>query len=114
MMPMNLVRKLVKRASRINGWSLFVVILAVAILVSCIVLFIAGWLYKWWYTKVPDLPIMKDFIAVLTGTAAVTGVVTFSRYLVDKDHDGVPDELEKANLPPAVNSILGIEKKRGE
>lgn len=55
----------------------------------------AAWLYMWlWLDKI----VMSDLLALIreiTGTAMVAFVTFIATSLVDKDGDGVPDNLEK-------------------
>lgn len=56
----------------------------------------AAWLYMWlWLDKI----VMSDLLALIreiTGPAMVAFVTFIATSLVDKDGDGVPDNLEKA------------------
>lgn len=55
----------------------------------------AAWLYMWlWLNKI----VMSDLLALIreiTGPAMVAFVTFIATSLVDKDSDGVPDNLEK-------------------
>lgn len=57
----------------------------------------AAWLYMWlWLNKI----VMSDLLALIreiTGPAMVAFVTFIATSLVDKDGDGVPDNLEKGD-----------------
>ncbi len=58
------------------------------------VLLVCGWLYQWWVTGKPDLPLLVSYFREYT-TASVVAAVTFlSVFNIDKNNDGRPDVAE--------------------
>ncbi len=58
------------------------------------VLLVCGWLYQWWATGKPDLPLLVSYFREYT-TASVVAAVTFlSVFNIDKNNDGRPDVAE--------------------
>lgn len=65
------------------------------IVVICCGLYIAGWCAEWYLDGRPNLPEMRLFLGVITSSAWVAAMAFIAKMLVDKDKDGIPDELEK-------------------
>lgn len=64
-------------------------------LVLCCTLNVVMILSDWWITGKPNLAEMRLFISTLLSNASIAAVAFVCRWLVDKDHDGVPDEAEE-------------------
>ena len=78
-------------------------------------LFMAGWIYQWIFLAKLDLPLLLQGVQVL-GSAGVlallryiTDVISGTKIMIDKNHNGVPDEEE----PPAPE-ILQVKPDKNE
>lgn len=59
-----------------------------------ICLYIAGWLFNWKVSNQADLASMRELITIILGPAALAFVSQMASFTVDKDKNGVPDNLE--------------------
>ena len=67
----------------------------------CLVLYLVMTLYEWVVTGHANLSEFRQYITAVGGLTIA--IQTFSRWLVDTDHDGIPDEAKKDNerrFPP--------------
>lgn len=70
-------------------------------LLFCLVLYLVMTLYEWVVTGHANLSEFRQYITAVGGLTIA--IQTFSRWLVDTDHDGIPDEAKKDNerrFPP--------------
>lgn len=77
-----------KDSMRLIKWSL-------RYLLFCLMLYLAMTLYEWVVTGHANLSEFRQYITAVGGLTIA--IQTFSRWLVDSDHDGTPDEAEKDN-----------------
>ena len=95
------IRKAVKSAVektaafQIRGAPRLMVYTFITLILLCITLFIGGWVFVWFMTKEPPLPIMIQFIAAITSVSFVAAIGFFGKALIDEDDNGIPDEFEK-------------------
>ena len=95
------IRKAVKAAVektaafQIRGAPRLMVYIFITLILLCITLFIGGWVFVWFMTKEPPLPIMIQFIAAITSVSFVAAIGFFGKALIDEDDNGIPDEFEK-------------------
>lgn len=82
-------------AFQIRGAPRLMVYTFVILVLLCITLFIGGWVFVWFMTSEPPLPIMIQFIAAITSVSFVAAIGFFGKALVDEDDNGIPDEFEK-------------------
>ena len=82
-------------AFQIRGAPRLMVYTFILLILICISLFISGWVFVWFTTKEPPLPIMIQFIAAITSVSFVAAIGFFGKALVDEDDNGIPDEFEK-------------------
>lgn len=57
-------------------------------------LLVCGWLYQWWATGRPDLPLLVSYFREYTAVSVVAAVTFLSVFNVDKNNDGRPDAAE--------------------
>lgn len=79
----------------IRGTPRYMVYLFLLLIVLCIVLFMAAWVWKWQATGMPDLSIMDKFVNTLISAPFIAAIGFFGKALIDSDKDGVPDVFEK-------------------
>ena len=95
------IRKAVKAAIEktaafhIRGAPRLMVYTFITLILVCITLFIGGWVFVWFMTSEPPLPVMIQFIAAITSVSFVSAIGFFGKALVDEDDNGIPDEFEK-------------------
>lgn len=83
-----------KDSMRLIKWSL-------RYLLFCLVLYLVMTLYEWFTTGHANLSEFRQYITAVGGLTIA--IQTFSKWLVDSDHDGIPDEAKKDNerrFPP--------------
>ena len=88
------IKKSDKDSMRLIKWSL-------RYLLFCLVLYLVMTLYEWVVTGHANLSEFRQYITAVGGLTIA--IQTFSRWLVDTDHDGIPDEAKKDNerrFPP--------------
>ena len=93
----NYLRAVIEKiaAFQIRGAPRLMVYTFVILVLLCITLFIGGWVFVWFMTSEPPLPIMIQFIAAITSVSFVAAIGFFGKALVDEDDNGIPDEFEK-------------------
>lgn len=67
------------------------------LLVLCVVIYLAMILMDWHSTGKPNLAEMRQFISTVVSGGFVAAVSFACKYLVDANHNGVPDENEREN-----------------
>lgn len=88
------IKKSDKDSMRLIKWSL-------RYLLFCLVLYLGMTLYEWVVTGHANLSEFRQYITAVGGLTIA--IQTFSKWLVDSDHDGIPDEAKKDNerrFPP--------------
>lgn len=83
-----------KDSMRLIKWSL-------RYLLFCLMLYLGMTLYEWFITGHANLSEFRQYITAVGGLTIA--IQTFSKWLVDSDHDGIPDEAKKDNerrFPP--------------
>lgn len=76
----------------------------------CSTLYLAMLLYDWWTTGKANVAEMRQFISTMLSGAAVAAIGFVARYMVDKDGNGIPDEIEKGDS----NDIRRNPRRSGE
>lgn len=88
------IKKSDKDSMRLIKWSL-------RYLLFCLMLYLGMTLYEWVVTGHANLSEFRQYITAVGGLTIA--IQTFSKWLVDSDHDGTPDEAKKDNerrFPP--------------
>ena len=88
------IKKRDKDSMRLFKWSL-------RYLLFCLVLYLVMTLYEWVSTGHANLSEFRQYITAVGGLTIA--IQTFSKWLVDEDKDGIPDEAKKDNerrFPP--------------
>lgn len=88
------IKKSDKDSMRLIKWSL-------RYLLFCLVLYLVMTLYEWVSTGHANLSEFRQYITAVGGLTIA--IQTFSKWLVDEDKDGIPDEAKKENerrFPP--------------
>lgn len=70
-------------------------------LLFCLLLYLAMTIYEWIVTGHANLSEFRQYVTAVGGLTIA--IQTFSKWLVDEDKDGVPDEAKKDNerrFPP--------------
>lgn len=80
------IKKGDKDSMRLIKWSL-------RYLLFCLMLYLAMTLYEWVVTGHANLSEFRQYITAVGGLTIA--IQTFSKWLVDSDHDGIPDEAKK-------------------
>lgn len=77
-----------KDSMRLIKWSL-------RYLLFCLLLYLAMTIYEWVSTGHANLSEFRQYITAVGGLTIA--IQTFSKWLVDEDKDGIPDEAKKEN-----------------
>lgn len=88
------IKKGDKDSMKLIKWSL-------RYLLFCLVLYLVMTFYEWSKTGHADLSEFRQYITAVGGLTIA--IQTFSKWLVDEDKDGIPDEAKKDNerrFPP--------------
>ena len=83
-----------KDSMRLIKWSL-------RYLLFCLMLYLVMTIYEWGVTGHANLSEFRQYVTAVCGLTIA--IQTFSKWLVDSDHDGIPDEAKKDNerrFPP--------------
>lgn len=80
------IKKGDKDSMRLIKWSL-------RYLLFCLMLYLVMTLYEWVVTGHANLSEFRQYITAVGGLTIA--IQTFSKWLVDSDHDGIPDEAKK-------------------
>lgn len=57
-------------------------------------LYIAGWLWNFWWLRQADLAALISLGQLMVSPAAAAAFITILRSKTDADHDGIPDSAE--------------------
>ena len=79
----------------VRGRPLFVVYLVLLYAAASFLLFIIAWVCKWLLGHSPDLQVYIEYLKVLTAPQTVAFIAFILKMLIDKDGNGIPDEVEK-------------------
>lgn len=83
-----------KDSMRLIKWSL-------RYLLFCLLLYLVMTIYEWAVTGHANLSEFRQYVTAIGGLTIA--IQTFSKWLVDEDKDGIPDEVHKENerrFPP--------------
>lgn len=79
---------------KIQGLPRKLIFVFLFVVLAVILLFIGGWLFIWYATGKPELPILNQFLQTITSGAFIAAVGFFCKGLIDRDNDGIPDDME--------------------
>ena len=79
---------------KIQGMPRKLIFVFLFVVLAVILLFIGGWLFSWYATGKPELTILNQFLQTITGGAFIAAVGFFCKGLIDRDNDGIPDDME--------------------
>lgn len=79
---------------KIQGLPRKLIFVFLFIVLMVIMLFISGWLFVWYNTGNPELTMLNQFLQTITGGAFITAVGFFCKGLIDRDDNGIPDDME--------------------
>lgn len=80
---------------KVRGLPRALVILLMTLILLVIVLYIAGWVFVWYYNGKVEFVALNELLRTITGTAFVAAVGFLAKALIDEDENGIPDYLEK-------------------
>ena len=72
----------------------YVLLYALLIVLGCL-LYLTGWCATWYATGKPDVAELRQFLHEIASAPWIAVIGFIARAMVDKDGDGIPDELEK-------------------
>lgn len=93
----DLMQKLLNKISTLGGDGAAMKYISgyAILLVLCVILYICMILADWYSSGRPNLPEMRQFISTVVSGGFVAAVSFACKYLVDANHNGVPDENER-------------------
>ena len=94
-----------KPSQRIMRWILWYIM----IIIISTLLYLIGWCIQWYITGQPDLQELRAFLHEIVSSPWIAMVGFIGQLFIDKNHDKVPDILEKdtpllpkASPPPSL------------
>lgn len=63
-------------------------------LICTVTLYLLSWIYEAWVTGKPDMAELRNFLHEIASSPWVAAIGFIAQMLVDKDRDGVPDQVE--------------------
>jgi len=88
-----LLNKLVEKLTPAHASMKYIVWYALMLVFSSVIYLIA-WLFKWYIEGKPDLPSLLAFIHEIASAAWIAVIGFCAKYFIDRNADGIPDELE--------------------
>ncbi|MCR5559037.1 MAG: hypothetical protein K6F62_01580 [Schwartzia sp.] len=71
------------------------ILLYAALLMLCCLLYLLAWLCRWYVEGKPDLKELLNFLHEIAGSSWIAVIGFVAKALVDKDHNGIPDDFER-------------------
>ena len=101
-----------KPSKRIMRWILWYIM----IIIISTLFYLCGWCMEWWVTGKPDLQELRAFLHEIVSSPWIAMVGFIGQLFVDKDHNKVPDILEKDTplLPKAPSPYLERRNDRND
>lgn len=93
---------------KIKGAPRFIVYVFAGLIIVSVVLFLAAWVWKWWYGNDVDFDMMIKLLATLTSTSFIAAIAFFGKAMIDNDGDDVPDIWENKDKEKGSNHHEGI------
>lgn len=66
-----------------------------AMIVICVMIYVAAWIYDWNNTTKPDLVEMRNFLHEISGAAWIAVIGFLAKSFIDRDENGIPDQYEE-------------------
>lgn len=66
-----------------------------AMIVICVMIYVAAWLYDWSTKMHPDLVEMRNFLHEISGAAWIAVIGFLAKSFIDRDDNGIPDQYEE-------------------
>lgn len=82
---------------RVRGLPRALVMILMVLILLVVVLYIAGWVFVWYYNGKVEFIALNELLRTITGTAFIAAVGFLAKALIDEDENGIPDYLEKEN-----------------
>lgn len=97
MKPATLLTKIKKRLA---GKSMLLVKVVVLLSITPITMLLLAWCYVWLTRDTSDwaqkmITLLMQIVDRITAPSVVAAFVAYGAKLVDRDHDGIPDDFEK-------------------
>ena len=71
------------------------ILLYAALLMLCCILYLLAWLWRWCIEGTPDLKELLNFLHEIAGSSWIAVIGFVAKALVDKNHNGIPDDFER-------------------
>ncbi len=62
-------------------------------LIFAVTLYLIAWIYEAWSTGKPDMAELRNFIHEIASSPWIAAIGFVAQMLVDKNNDGIPDEM---------------------
>ena len=66
-----------------------------AMIVICVMIYVAAWLYDWNTKMQPDLVELRNFLHEISGAAWIAVIGFLAKSFIDRDENGIPDQYEE-------------------
>ena len=66
-----------------------------AMIVICVMIYVAAWLYDWNIKTQPDLVELRNFLHEISGAAWIAVIGFLAKSFIDRDENGIPDQYEE-------------------
>ena len=86
---------------KVRGLPRGLVITLVVLILVCVMLYLAGWVYAWYFMHRVDFLALNELLKTITGTAFIAAVGFLAKALIDEDGDGIPDDWERSDQKDA-------------
>ena len=64
-------------------------------IVICVMIYVAAWLYDWNIKMQPDLVELRNFLHEISGAAWIAVIGFLAKSMTDRDENGIPDQYEE-------------------
>ena len=64
-------------------------------IVICVMIYVAAWLYDWNIKMQPDLVELRNFLHEISGAAWIAVIGFLAKSFIDRDENGIPDQYEE-------------------
>lgn len=82
---------------KVRGLPRGLVITLILLILACVILYIAGWVYVWYFLHQVNFLALNELLKTITGTAFVAAVGFLAKALIDENGNGIPDDWERGD-----------------
>ena len=87
-------KKYLRNMTKSHAAMRYIVWYAVMI-VTCVMIYVAAWIYDWNNTKKPDLVELRNFLHEISGAPWIAVIGFLAKSFIDRNENGIPDQYEE-------------------